>query len=108
MPQLLRHAAIAGAGLAAGHLLRSMHARRRHVSVLDCDGVTKVGLLKGARGAATGMCFEASQGCHVGYEPALAHGHSLTGFAVCLQIPKHMLKDAVGPKPRHDPWRTVR
>ena len=42
VPQLLRQAAIAAAGLAAGHLLRGMHAHRRHVSVLDCDGVTKV------------------------------------------------------------------
>jgi hypothetical protein len=40
--------------------------------------------------------------------PAFPRGHSLTGFAVCLQVPKHMLKDAVGPKPRHDPWRMVR
>jgi hypothetical protein len=109
VPQLLRHAAIAAAGLAAGRLLRGMHVRRRHVSVLDCDGVTKV-RLRMARKQLLEVCpFCASQGCVVGYGPALPHGPSFPqNFNMCPQIPKHMLTDAVGPKPRHDPWRMVR
>lgn len=42
MPRFVRHAAIAAAGLAAGHLLHSMRERNAHVSILTCDNVTKV------------------------------------------------------------------